>query len=296
MKNTLFSLLLCLPLCGFTQNSFPLFAQKPEWRVYVQSFSSGVVPYRFISDTLFEGKTYSKSIYGSYLVRNEGKKTWIRKLDYYPIQKYSGEFLLYDFGLLQGDSAKVGPQIFGVSGSADSTIRIKVASVDSISVNNKKYKRLKINYPTCGFYTRLDTMYWVEGIGSLSNPFYSAECLCSGCEHSYNLVCFKLDTTQVYLRPGYPSCDYIIIDTKEVNLSQLKIYPNPFINQITLIGTENVQKAYLFDTNGRLIKTINVAESTTVSLTDLPTGLYWLTFFDAKGILLGTRKVVKMNP
>lgn len=254
MKNFICSLLLFLPFYSIAQNSFPLSAQKPEWRVFVESFTSSVASYKFVADTLFEGKTYSRTNYNNFLVRNEGKKTWIRTLGGYPVQKYSREFLLYDFGLQQGDSAKVGPQTFGVSGSLDSTITIKVAGIDSVVLGNKKYKRLRINYPRCGNYSMLDTMYWIEGIGSLDNPFYSAQCLCAGCEQSYELVCFRLDTTQVYLLPGYPSCDYIRIDTKDVILPNLKIYPNPFTNQITLTGIENAQKAHIFAPDGRLIK------------------------------------------
>jgi hypothetical protein len=295
MKNGVLSLLLCLPFCGFAQNAFPLFSQKPTWRVSVESMTSFVAPYLFVSDTLFEGKTYSRVLNYDFLVRNEGKKTWIRVVNF-STKKYSREFLLYDFDLKQGDSTKVGPQTFSIPQPSDSTITIKVESVDSVTIGNVRRKRLKINYPRCGNYQRLSTMEWVEGIGSFNNPFYSALCLCDGCEQSYKLLCFKLDTTQVYLLPGYPSCDFIRIGTNDINASNIEIFPNPFTNQIILRGAENIEKAYIFAADGRLIKTINVAASTSLSLADVPVGLYWFKFFDAKGIHLSTQKVVKMNP
>lgn len=292
-KNYLLLVLLLLSLRSVAQNSFPLFAQKPEWRVDVTSFTSYISRYKFSNDTVVEGKTYAK-IY-NYLVRNEGKKTWIRSSFYTLPVKYSSEFLLYDFGLKQGDSVKVGPQRFGNT-AADSTILVKVESVDSILINNVLRKRIKINYPRCGDYRRLSSMYWVEGIGALSNPFYAAECLCDGCESYYTLICFKLDSTPVYLNPNYSSCDYTRVGTNDVSAKRLKIYPNPFTQQLTLDNAESVNYVHLFSSCGQLLQTFQAADLPTIKVANVPNGLYWLATFDKQGRRLATQKVVKLEP
>ena len=294
MKNIfLFVVLFSLPLRNVAQISFPLFAQKPEWRVDVSSFTSWVTGFRYSSDTLFEGKTYSKGY--NYLVRNEGKKTWIRKGTNFFSTTYSREFLLYDFDLKQGDSTKVGPQTFGVRPIIDSSITIKVVAVDSVTIGNVLRKRLKISYPVCNKYPQTGSMYWVEGIGSLSNPMYAGDCLCDACEAYYTMFCFKLDTTQVYVNPNYSGCNFTHVATQEVDTRSLKIYPNPFSEKITLDNTEQIHQLRIFSVHGQLMKVVAATELPTISLVDLPNGCYWLTAFDKQNARIGTQKMIKME-
>jgi Secretion system C-terminal sorting domain len=73
-------------------------------------------------------------------------------------------------------------------------------------------------------------------------------------------------------------------------------FPNP-TNAFLTINTEGVEQATvsLTDTYGRTVWTFFVKEnSTTVSTTDLPSGMYLLGLKDAKGRVLSVKKIVKL--
>ncbi|MGG5209611.1 T9SS type A sorting domain-containing protein [Chryseobacterium sp. MIQD13] len=71
--------------------------------------------------------------------------------------------------------------------------------------------------------------------------------------------------------------DTACLSTSEVNTKdQMKIYPNPFKDIITITDIEKVKSIQVFDTAGRMIKTIdNLSEE--IYLGDLKSGLYILS-------------------
>ena len=84
------------------------------------------------------------------------------------------------------------------------------------------------------------------------------------------------------------------IDTKV----KVKLYPNPASEQINLqfeTATDKEILLYMLDSQGKLIKTDRIEESSTekiINLEDLPAGVYYLRMI--KGNLVNVYKVVKL--
>jgi hypothetical protein len=79
---------------------------------------------------------------------------------------------------------------------------------------------------------------------------------------------------------------------------KVKIYPNPASSTVTIqfeAATDKEILLYLLDTQGKLIKTDRIEESTlekNIDLEDLPSGVYYLRML--KGNLVNVYKVVKL--
>lgn len=72
----------------------------------------------------------------------------------------------------------------------------------------------------------------------------------------------------------------------EIEASEIRIYPNPASNFVTISGDKSViGKEYtVLDLTGRLIITGSVtSENTTISIEDLPAGMYYLNLRDVNG-------------
>ncbi|CAA7193687.1 fibronectin type III domain-containing protein [Chryseobacterium potabilaquae] len=86
----------------------------------------------------------------------------------------------------------------------------------------------------------------------------------------------------------------LILATSEVSRKEngIKVYPNPFVNEVTISDIANVNKVLVNDISGKLIKTINTLESATLRLGELKSGAYLLTL-EMKDGTTQTIKVLK---
>lgn len=78
------------------------------------------------------------------------------------------------------------------------------------------------------------------------------------------------------------NCDGKLSTTTFNELSDLvSVYPNPSTGVYTLQvdGTVNVTKAEIYDINGRLIKTVDLLNTTTVNLTNAASGVYFMSVY-----------------
>jgi len=108
----------------------------------------------------------------------------------YILSNYTDEGLLYDFGMLAGDSA-----VIINTGCMNDTLIYHLQSVDSVQMSDGSFRKR--------FHLDFDT--WIEGLGSLAGPLRPG-CLTVGT--SENLVCYYQDNQFMYLNPPYASCFY----------------------------------------------------------------------------------------
>jgi hypothetical protein len=199
--------------CNCTaQKSFPELSDHPEWNVQrsIEPSLPGpvfIMSYHMEKDTAIYGKTYSlvsgtgnQQPHLSYervgFVRTDSKKVFFKKL------AEGKEYLLYDFGLQIGDTAYFP---FFETDSA----KYHVLNVDSVNVNGIKRLRLKVlpeYYPE-----EYMSMYWIEGIGSLWNPFYHDSFGVGG--KSDEVHCVSTDAGQLYANPNYDDCTTVLQKT-----------------------------------------------------------------------------------
>ena len=77
----------------------------------------------------------------------------------------------------------------------------------------------------------------------------------------------------------FVSCNLLNIDNLHINESQVKIYPNPAENQITIEISKlssNSLSLEIIDELGRIVKSANISDNkTTISIEDLRPGIYY---------------------
>ncbi len=191
---------------------FPTVDDHPEWNVQrsIEPFFPGpvfILSYHLDKDTIINQKTYSlvsrtgnQQPHLSYeqvgFIRTDAKKVFFKK------SAEGKEYLLYNFGLNVGDTVYCP---FLESDSAKYT----VLNVDSVNVNGIRRLRLKVlpeYYPE-----EYMSMYWIEGIGSLWNPFYHDTFGEGGA--SDVVRCVSTDKGQLYKNPNYDDCTTVLKKT-----------------------------------------------------------------------------------
>jgi Secretion system C-terminal sorting domain len=311
MKKISLFILLAMPLCLLAQQPiFPLFAQNPKWRIYSWNYNGSAPPiiytheYFYQKDTVVAGKTYSKLMYKinegaaqfDALVRNEGKKTFIRQMlwtNTFPT--LSEEYGLYDFDLRQNarDEFIFGPtRIF----FPYDTVCIAVfSSTDSLNFMGQKRKRIFANFEIPSRRIRsTQPMQWIEGFGTFNNPFYHYQCFFCP-DTYYTLMCMEMNGVTIYQDTvKFPNCSPIRVSTNDLNKKKITISPNPTSDIVHLTNVENVNKIQLFAFDGRLIRVFDNEHFSNISLSNLSDGIYFLAFSDKNGAL-EVRKVVKIH-
>lgn len=211
MRNTL---LLCLAGYLLTtdlsaQQPFPTAADEPHWSVdwyFLGSFGGNET---FSSSTSIElcGHIYSSvdefdPEYPAYF-RNDGQRTLLRR----STDCGEREFLMYDFSMEVGDTAYVGTEMVS---PLDTTIAV-IQNVDFVDYLGIMRKRLTVELELCPstypepWYT---TMYWIEGIGSSTHPFYPLICYCDFCETGSVLQCADSSGNATYRYSQDLICDF----------------------------------------------------------------------------------------
>ena len=196
----------------YSQNIFPTFEDHPEWNVQrsIEPFLPGpvfILSYHLEKDTTINQKSYypvsrtgNQQPHISYerigFIRSDDKKVFFKK------SAEGKEYLLYDFGLHTGDTDYFP---FFETDSA----KYQVLNVDSVNVNGIKRLRLKVlpeYYPE-----EYMSMYWIEGIGSLWNPFYHDDFGVGGVLDEVR--CVFTDSGQLFANPNYDDCITVLRKT-----------------------------------------------------------------------------------
>jgi hypothetical protein len=155
---------------------FPTLKDNPSWTISI-SYSNPdqedyVEIYSYAYDTSFCNKSYTKVIAKNNndvkrlcYIRIDGieNKVYIRKTN----NCNENEYLLYSFNVAENQSVMCGFNLGNVF--PDTELEFNVIHVDSVKIDNIQRRRFAIKY----FITTYEyEMTWIEGVGSIENPFY----------------------------------------------------------------------------------------------------------------------------
>lgn len=207
---------------------------------------------KFSGDTILNDKTYLKiwqsddslgvgwKLTG--LIREVEKRVYYHFLNY---DSYA-DLLLYDFSVQAGNSLLLSSVENG--GHYE---QMKVTKVDSIEINGKRRLRIQLSDGT-------DNDTWIEKIGSLQGIIN--HCYFEPVRKKRILLCVQENGNAIYTNETYPECYYSrdIIE-KATNLRselKMKVFPNPFCNELNLVfpaRTEGDVNVEFYTVNGELV-------------------------------------------
>lgn len=291
-----------LKINTMAQLSFPDYRTNPVWRVKDISnpnpTNMGV--YRLGTETIMAGKIFLKLYYKNQTWTKDSlvgfitdgetghSKYYIKRVatPEYPNPKLH---LLYDFSLQEGDSTYCAPS----SLYADSdSFKFWVVKIDYVTYEGITHKRLKMNYMASNG-ADWGEMYWVEGIGSLYDPFYLFDCYTGGCEGQLFLGCFENEGILQYINRNVSLCNSVGVSEKEFDDSAIKLFPTIASNEIQIENnTDRQLKVVILNSVGQSIgMEIFRDKQKTIDIYTFPTGIYFANFWDNR--LLKSIKFVK---
>ncbi len=288
MKKTVISSLLFLII--ISASSQTLVGTDKTWNVY-SSLNFGALTttsYKFDGEITIDDITYkilwrtddpTRADWNEYsYLRQEEKKVYQR------MSFQEQEYLLYDFGLEEGETFQ------GWTMYNTCTVNLTVESIDSVSLENgEKRKRITFEgYP--------EQYVWIEGIGSLNGLLEPAHDQCVA-DLTFGLLCFTEDGVLKFNHPNLESCyvNTVDIDDPE-NAFSLKATPNPFHKSVTVSFNHTSPNNYeirIIDSRGlEVLSRQPVSGKATINTMKLESGLYFIQLFE-NGILKDTRKLLK---
>ena len=289
-------LLLILPFLFFTtkaQITFP--APGADW--HYSAFQPGFggpaswtyTEVKHIKDSLFMGKATkvlgtnisSFTLLGFY-TGNTYVYTSNDSVFFYNSQTLNQWQLLYSFNTPVGQSWQIRLQ----DNNSIDTVNIKVDSVKNTTINSVSLKTLFVTYtehfgynPTFGMtyhsviYDRLgDTTY-------LLNFHADQEFSCDGCPIMQSILCYQDSTFNLYQPDTSKSCTYSYSGINQfTNNTQIKIYPNPAVNQIFIDANSNDKLTInIYDVNGKQVLNTTINDKSVLDVSTLANGVYTLS-------------------
>ena len=196
--------------------------------------------------------------------REENGKIWINTEE--------GDKLLFDFTLEIGDTF-----------NNESNTKLIVDTTFYRTMENGEER--KVLQLWCFENSDLKTT-WIEGIGDLGGGLaLNASSCFVGWDKS--LVCFHQDGELVYRSSEFDYC--WPTSNIEIELTKLKIVPNPAINEIRIISDNQIEEAKIYDISGKLII---ISQAKRIDIQDLKPGLYIVKMKTGNKLQIG--KFVKM--
>jgi len=275
-------------------HSFPLLIDHPIWNVLECDQNAPLhchtVSYEYIKDTVLCWLPSSIiDIDGQRAyIRADGKKTYLRT----NTVCWEEEHLLYDFGLNVGETVTVGWNYFQ-SDKTNHKTTLSVTEKKIVNYLGKDRLRLKLTYNNNASY-----MYWVEGIGSLTHPFYPYKDLSIEGENHFELLCSDSIWTPQYQNPEWNVCDTIVDGFPEhLATDGLVISPNPFINTIRISSiTNKIKNLQIYALTGQIIPFKMTIERESILLKvdeQLPNGIYLIHILTEKGRV--NKRIIKTD-
>ena len=161
----------------------PIINTSLRWTIEKRFDKNPRVPvifeYRIGKDSVFGSKVY-QSVMSKNITAGDNTETVVAYLretsdgKVYQLDVYDAtEYLIYDFGVQQGDTVTI------KNGCSEQ--KLTVASVENIVVNNSNRKKIVLNYKC---FSPSFTRIWIEGIGSLlgllNTNFEGFDCMDNG--------------------------------------------------------------------------------------------------------------------
>ncbi len=225
-RSALFPAMLLLPFAGRSQQPFPTCADSGTWSVLHCITGIGTTchteTYAYDGSDTLCGHTWSVYTWPSFgdpnvaYLRNEGQRTLLRRSS----DCLDKEYVMYDFSMAVGDSVYA-PMTMDIM-DPDTTLFI-LQAIDTVDVLGVERRRFSLMYDPCNENFVNTPMQWIEGIGSITHPFFPLDCMCDFCEQSLALLCYDSAGVQLYLDPLYGTCDTLItaIDERGGDLTRL---------------------------------------------------------------------------
>lgn len=292
MKKTLLLLTLSVSLLMVKAQTYRFADTTAQWNILEHQwgwFPAGEYYYTHVfeikGDTLINGISYqaiTDHYYApNYLRRDTTDRIWF----WYN----NADIKIYDFGALAGDSI-TGLSQYGF-GTAD--IGCRVDSVDSVNWNGLK-KRMYVN---CSNNMVQYQDVWIDGVGSVNNHSIwggSDMSVVDGPE--YSLLCYFEAGQLQYHDTYYDTCIYNSpTSVDQVSGEELRIYPNPAIDYVTmhLPATVAGEKLQVVNVNGEVIKVVEgVSPIMHLTVEDVLPGVYFLQLMDDVKLKASTKLVV----
>lgn len=281
MRSLLFTFFLLMQISIYAQDYIPLLNNTNEWQL-INCYEDECLTdaYHTDGDTIAFGNQYKildgyHYISRKFLIREnvQEKKIYLNAA----LNGQSNEYLLYDFGLEEGDEFRMQNPI---SPFPEDLGYFKVDSIRMKPINETQQSRffyfspIDSNEEGFGFLP-----VWVEGVGSLSlinapggNPDYYGV---------GQVSCFWKNSDVFYHDATMETDCQSMMNTKDFYQTKVK-----FVVTRQKIGlfsnTQNVSKLKIFDSSGKLYKHLNHSKSSIIEidLSDLPKGIYFISLLD----------------
>lgn len=213
-------------------------------------------------DTLFRGDKYVGGI------RENNKKVFFYS------RNDTTERLVYDFNLNVGDTMEF---YYGDFSQTLRKVKAKLILIDSLWTSNfpLNTKRYRYTILSGSFAPGFDV---VEGYGKLhywNDPIIRTT--------SIDLTCLIHGDSIIFKTYMESSCfQGMLASLEKINkISQIKLFPNPSKNKITIESSDNKQlkQVLFYSLSGKLIKKVNLIPSVSnrnISVKELPKGFYFV--------------------
>ncbi len=301
-RSTVFLIVLFLSKSVFSQYQ-PMLNEGSEWHHYFW-FEASCNHHLIVSgDTIINDIEYKKIINQgdicNYPYFTFAREDSISKQVYY-LYPDTTEIMIYDFSLLVGDKIKSTFQYYPFE-----------MVVDSISTNLLKYSpcflppEIYLQTPKIFYLSHVNCLnckqvIWIEGIGNISNPFYSYTEWNAGTLGDA-LLC-HIDKTgfrdyhYIYCEEPKP-CQGPSVNTKELTKEvQIKLYPNPAgeAAYLEIIDTESaIVSIEFYNSGGMLLSCKNEIFSNHFDISEFNSGLIFVVIRTKKGEVMIEKWVKK---
>jgi len=233
-------------------------ANEPKWQVQYCVFGE---------DTVLNGKNYFKidTCNGGYkgAMRNDNGKVFFFPKD------STKEFLLYDFTLNEGDTAKdvyievlaKYPQLHDVY--------VDAGGVDSVMIDGVYRKRIAVQTAN-----EFGLPTWIEGIGNSQGLFWEPWGNISA--YALELYCMSANNLTIYPDAGFGPCESFIGISEELKEDiDIQILPNPANTYFTIKADFSIQEMFIIDTRGiRIFALENLSQNPVIPCDTFPIGVY----------------------
>ncbi len=196
------------------------------------------------------------------------------------------EYLLYDFNMIVGDTVQGWLNYSSFLGWFPTVL--VVGSIDSILIVNQYRKRFNFMVPGA---PGTPIPQFIEGIGSTFDPFTGP---LYEFEWGIRLTCFRQNGQVIYPDTN-SSCILTEVAEKQNLSSEVSIFPNPFLSEITIsIQRQNVKYLTFSIKNifGQVVledqESFAVSDNASIDLSSLSQGIYYLD------MVLDDKRVVRM--
>jgi hypothetical protein len=215
----------------------------------------------YIEDTLYVeimAKSYNQGYLKGYL-----REDTISRKVYYRNIFAKEPTLLYDFSLEIDDTVI----LYGENG-----FKYTVLEIDSVEIFRDDFRK-KIVFS--GVW-HSENLVWVEGIGNITFNLLNPGDLEEGTINTVLLCCYENDEL-AFMNDTYNTCYLDWVNVKESNNTEIKVFPNPAQNHITVTGgsIEDLE-INIYNLHGLLLLEKQVENHETIDISHLDPGIIFV--------------------